>query len=221
MTRSLTESLGGGLPAEWAADFLVAAHFPVTAENVRAVVSWEIAESGGGGGMWNPLNTTQGGFSGSTNANSVGVKNYKDRADGLAANAKVIHNGFYPDVVAAFTRGTSARVIVNAIVVSPWGTRHINLVDHVDVPTDPHAPLADEDEMPSFPAPGKPPLKFKGAKVNLAAKQIHLVGGATMEPAGPPHNPNPWGGAYARLDGKPGFVIWTTGDLDEYHYLLH
>lgn len=220
MTGSLSESLGGGSPESWARDWLAAARFPVSAENVRAVVSWEIAESSGGGGMWNPLNTTQGGYAGATDANAVGVKNYRTRDDGLRANAKVIHNGLYPNVVAAFARGTSARVTVNAIVQSPWGTRNIHLVDPPGPPPPPPVPPDSEDTMPSFPAPNKSATKFKGARVLLATKQIELRGGATMTPPESPRNPNPWGGAYPRVDGKPGFVIWTENDLDEYHYLL-
>lgn len=127
MTRSLSESLGGGSPDAWALDFLAAARFAPTNANVQAVVSWEYAESSGGGGMWNPLNTTQGGYPGETDFNSVGVKNYAQRADGIAANARVIHNGYYPAVVALFTFGANARAICDAVTRSPWGTGYITL----------------------------------------------------------------------------------------------
>jgi hypothetical protein len=126
VTHSLAESLGGGSPLSWAHDWLVVAGFPTSSPNLRVVVAWEYAESGGGGGMWNPLNTTQP-WPNSTNANSVGVKNYASRADGLGANAHVIHNGLYGPVVAAFDRGTDAAATVAAIVTSPWGTRRIDL----------------------------------------------------------------------------------------------
>lgn len=135
MTHSLSESLAGASPIGWAVEWLEVAGFPGTPSNVRAVLAWMSAESAGGGGMFNPLNTTQGGYAGETNANSVGVKNYRTRADGLAANAKVIHNGLYGPVVAAFQRGDSARAVVDAIVRSPWGTRHIVLGDVPNVPT--------------------------------------------------------------------------------------
>lgn len=127
MTRNLEASLGGRTPEQWARDFLSAANFPPTGENIRAVVSWEYAESGGGGGMYNPLNTTQGGYPGETDYNTVGVKNYAHYGDGIAANAKVIHNGFYPKVVDAFRRGTDARLVCDLITASPWGTGHIVL----------------------------------------------------------------------------------------------
>jgi hypothetical protein len=145
VTRSLSESLGGGSPESWAHDWLAVAGFPTTGENLRVVVAWEWAESGGGGGMWNPLNTTQG-WPNATNANSVGVKNYASRNDGLGANAKVIHNGLYGPVVAAFDRGDNAYVTVGAIVTSPWGTRRINLGGPIPTPA---------------PAPIPPPMKAR------------------------------------------------------------
>lgn len=127
MTRSLSETLGGTSPEQWAIDFLHAAGFAPSPANVQAVVSWEYAESSGGGGMFNPLNTTQGGYQGESNFNTVGVKNYRTYADGIAANAKVIHNGFYARVVAAFQRGNSARDICDLVTLSPWGTGPIAL----------------------------------------------------------------------------------------------
>lgn len=128
MTRSLAQSLAGHTPLEWAIDWLGAARFPRTPENVRLVISWEFAESGGGGGMYNPLNTTQGGYAGETDLNSVGVKNYVRWEDGIAANAKVIHNGFYPHVVAEFLLGDDASATAAEIEASPWGTRHLPLL---------------------------------------------------------------------------------------------
>lgn len=127
MTRSLAESLGGRSPDQWALDFLAAARFHPTPDNVRAVVSWEYAESGAGGGMYNPLNTTQGGYAGETDYNSVGVKNYARYDDGIVANARVIHNGYYALAVDRFRRGDNARATCDAITASPWGTGYIAL----------------------------------------------------------------------------------------------
>jgi hypothetical protein len=129
MTNSLAQSLAYTSPVDWAHDWLARANFPDTADNLRVVYSWEYAESGGGGGMWNPLNTTQGGYPGESDLNSVGVKNYTTREDGLNANAKVIHNGYYPIVVGLFGLGNNAAAIAHAIEVSPWGTHHLPLVD--------------------------------------------------------------------------------------------
>lgn len=220
MTRSLAESLAGGSPLVWAADLLAAANEPRTPENLRVVVSWEYAESGAGGGMWNPLNTTQGGYPGETNANSVGVKNYVRREHGIAANARVLHNGFYPNILAALARGDNAQAVIDAIVTSPWGTRHIHLIGPVGPVPVPPAPKPPEDDVLAFPSARKPANKFRGAKVNVAARTIVLEGGAVQVPPGRPTPERPWDCAYARTDGRHGFVIVTAGDLDEYAYEL-
>jgi hypothetical protein len=107
-------------PVQWAKDFLTKLGMPLTSENVRAVTAWEQAE--GTRARFNPLATTQGGFEGTTNLNSVGVKNYASYEDGLAANVKVINNGRYDNVLAALRRGDSAEAVARAIADGPWGT---------------------------------------------------------------------------------------------------
>lgn len=107
-------------PGQWAHDFLTKLGMPVTTENMRAMKAWQQAE--GTAARFNPLATTQGGFAGATNFNSVGVKNYTNYADGLAANVKVIQNGKYPNVLAALRSGNDAMAVARAIKQSPWGT---------------------------------------------------------------------------------------------------
>lgn len=107
---------------KWAQDFLGALGKPVTAANITAVVAWQQAESGGGGGRFNPLNTTQGGFQGETNLNSVGVKNYQSYEDGIAANVKVINNGRYGNILAALDAGNDPMAVARAVAATPWGT---------------------------------------------------------------------------------------------------
>ena len=217
MTHSLAESLGGGSPFIWAHDWLVEAQFPTTPENVRAVVSWEYAESGGGGGMWNPLNTTQGGFAGETDLNSVGVKNYVQRSDGLEANAHVIHNGLYPIVVAQLGFGVSAQAIVDAIVASPWGTKHIQLIPPI-VP--PPAPTPTGDSM-LYLTPGKPdPNKFSGAVVVTGVTEFAVTGDTlcTPDPSVLASNANGIIGSYA--GPAPHTFTVVKSDKDEYHFTL-
>jgi hypothetical protein len=113
---------GGVDPNKWAHDFLTALGKPTTAQNVRAIVAWQQAESGGGGGAFNPLNTTQGGFTGETNLNSVGVKNYQSYQDGIDANVKVINNGYYGPILAALDQGNNAMAVAQAVTQTPWGT---------------------------------------------------------------------------------------------------
>jgi hypothetical protein len=107
-------------PAQWARDFLSALNMPLTSENQRAVVAWQQAE--GTRAAFNPLATTQGGFEGTTNLNSVGVKNYASYADGIAANVKAITNGRYENVLTALSRGDSAEAVARAIADGPWGS---------------------------------------------------------------------------------------------------
>lgn len=105
---------------QWAKDFLTRLNAPITSENVRAITAWEQAE--GTRASYNPLATTQGGFAGETNFNSVGVKNYVSYADGLDANVKVINNGRYANILAALQQGNDANAVARAIADSPWGT---------------------------------------------------------------------------------------------------
>lgn len=129
---------------EWARDFLAQAGFVITPDNLRAVVSWEYAESGvpPNAAKFNPLNTTQK-MPGSWDFNYNGgypVQNYPDYRTGIVANAKVIHNGYYPNVVAALTAGNDAQAVVDAVVASPWGTHHIRLIGSAPVPPAPPPP---------------------------------------------------------------------------------
>ena len=105
---------------QWAKDFLTQIGAPITASNVQAITAWEQAE--GTKAAYNPLATTQGGFAGETQFNSVGVKNYVSYQDGLAANVKVINNGLYPNILAALQQGNDAMAVAQAIASSPWGT---------------------------------------------------------------------------------------------------
>ena len=107
-------------PVQWAKDFLTKLGMPVTGPNVQAVTAWEQAE--GTKAAFNPLATTQSGFAGETQFNSVGVKNYTSYQDGIDANVKVITNGLYPNIIAALQQGTDAMAVAKAIENSPWGT---------------------------------------------------------------------------------------------------
>lgn len=214
MTRSLADSLAGHSPDAWALDFLAAARFAATPSNVRAVVSWEYAESGAGGGMYNPLNTTQGGYPGESDYNSVGVKNYARYVDGIAANARVIRNGFYDEPVRLFELSNDARAICDAITRSPWGTGYIALRGTVTVPPEPR-----KVEMALIASPHRPTLVGRVAAAVWspdAPNRVLLTNGASIAhdvPLGagkrswsPPLPPGPSGiGIMATVgnDGRP------------------
>jgi hypothetical protein len=107
----------------WAQAFLKSLGVPLTADNVAAVVAWEMAE----GGHWyntayyNPLNTTQS-MPGATVFNSVGVKAYTSWAQGLKASVITMRNGYYGGILDALRRGNDAQAVANAVAASPWGT---------------------------------------------------------------------------------------------------
>ncbi len=107
----------------WAQAFLKSLGVPLTADNVAAIVAWEMAE----GGHWyntayyNPLNTTQS-MPGATVFNSVGVKAYTSWLQGLKASVITIRNGYYGGILDALRRGNDAQAVADAVAASPWGT---------------------------------------------------------------------------------------------------
>jgi len=107
----------------WAQAFLKRLGMPMTADNVAAVMAWEMAE----GGHWyntahyNPLNTTQS-MRGATIFNSVGVKAYKSWMQGLEASVITINNGLYGGILAALRTGNDGQAVAAAVAASPWGT---------------------------------------------------------------------------------------------------
>ena len=107
-------------PVQWAKDFLTKLGAPVTASNVQAISAWEQAE--GTKAAFNPLATTQGGYAGETQFNSVGVKNFASYQDGIDANVKVITNGLYGNILTALQQGNNAMSVAQAVASSPWGT---------------------------------------------------------------------------------------------------
>jgi hypothetical protein len=119
-TSSGTLNRAGVDSVGWARDFLSKLGMPITSENVKAVTAWEQAE--GTKASFNPLATTQSGFSGETRFNSVGVKNYATYQDGIDANVHALTNGRYANILAALQAGHNATAVAQAIKDSPWGT---------------------------------------------------------------------------------------------------
>jgi hypothetical protein len=87
---------------------------PITQSNIDALQAW--SEREGGGGAWNPLNTTRP-MPGSTFFNHLssgtGVQNYPNAAIGAQATADSINNGRYPSIVAAFKSGNAFQMLVS------------------------------------------------------------------------------------------------------------
>lgn len=103
MTGSLSDSLPGVTPDDWAKDFLTGLGVPASPANVTFISKWEALESGGGGGLFNPLNSVQQ-APGSTQLNSVGVQNYPDYQTGIAASVQTFKGSLWGPMVAALGR---------------------------------------------------------------------------------------------------------------------
>ena len=109
-------------PFMWRFRLLRAIHARGSAENRKLLRAWARAE--GGTAAYNPLNTTEP-WPGSTNYNSVGVRNYPTAAAGIAATAATLVNGHYDGLVANLRAGSfTARQMVerNAHEFDVWGT---------------------------------------------------------------------------------------------------
>ena len=119
----LTSACAQVTQVTWAQALVKSVGAPVTADNVAAIVAWEMAE----GGHWyntayyNPLNTTQS-MPGATVFNSVGVKAYTSWAQGLRATVITLNNGLYGGILAALHSGNDANAVAGAVAASPWGT---------------------------------------------------------------------------------------------------
>ena len=92
---------------------------PVSNENLKFLYAWRQAE--GKAGKYNPFNTTQG-MPGSTNFNSVGVKNYRSLEDGLIATIKTLKNGRYDCIIKGLKGDIGASEIARCRSLETWGT---------------------------------------------------------------------------------------------------
>lgn len=92
---------------------------PVSEENLKFLYAWRQSE--GKAGKFNPFNTTWD-LPGSTNFNSVGVKNYQTLADGMIATIKTLKNGRYNCIVDGLKNDIGADKIAKCESLKTWGT---------------------------------------------------------------------------------------------------
>lgn len=94
---------------------------PVTDENLKFMYAWRQSE--GKAGKFNPFNTTQK-MPGATNFNSVGVKNYTSKQDGLEATVKTLKNGRYNCILDGLKNDIGAKKISTKCLsdLKTWGT---------------------------------------------------------------------------------------------------
>lgn len=120
----VNKSPGPVTQQSFALDLLRGGGWPISQQNVQAIVGWENAEGGHfhNDAKYNPLNTTQP-EPGAGNTGSQGnIKVYTSWRQGLQATLQTLNNGNYPGILAALTKGDSAAAVGQAIVASPWGT---------------------------------------------------------------------------------------------------
>jgi hypothetical protein len=91
-----------------------------TPEKIKFLKAWRQAE--GGKANYNPFNTTKS-APGTTDYNSVGVKEYPDRQTGLEATIKTLKLSYYTDLVSKLMDDSStAEEIASSPDLETWGT---------------------------------------------------------------------------------------------------
>lgn len=113
-SRALLEKIGNHSPA---------------IQVVQWLVAWTTLETttGSHGAQYNLLNTTEHNTPGVvSDFNDVGVVNYDSFADGIAANAKVLANGFYNDIYSALRFNNILLLTEGSRIngeLDTWGTK--------------------------------------------------------------------------------------------------
>jgi hypothetical protein len=110
----------GQTPKSWADALLKAGGWPVTAANEQSLIAWSIQE--GGGGTYNPLNTTEQGFGATGTLNSAGVKDYPSWADGISATVATLQGGAYTTIVSDLKSGNGIGQNASDELADSWGT---------------------------------------------------------------------------------------------------
>lgn len=90
-----------------------------TKDNMSFMYAWRQSE--GAKALNNPFNTTHK-MPGSTNYNSVGVKNYKTSQDGIQATCKTLKNGRYTDIINGLKNDVGLFELSRMKGLKTWGT---------------------------------------------------------------------------------------------------
>src|SRR5262244_1348196 len=89
-------------PKSWAEAVLAAGGWPKTDANIQSMIAWALNE--GGGGQFNPLNTTLS-EPGASSFNSVNVRNYTSWHQGVTATVATLQGSYYGDIRSALKSG--------------------------------------------------------------------------------------------------------------------
>jgi LysM repeat protein len=107
--------------------------WPVVQSNLEVLLAWMAAENTGA--AFNPLATEEP-WTGSTDFNSAGVKDYLTLAAGIAATLTTLRNGDYPRILEGFSRVTRPDVLAEIVAHSKWGTGNLVYEVLVNVQSD-------------------------------------------------------------------------------------
>lgn len=145
MTNSLADSLPGHSPDEFSRDFLAGlGNKNPSPTTVAFVSSWQAGESGGGGGLYNPLNSVLG-APGASNLNSVGVKNYTSYQQGVQASVATFSQTQWAGVRNALVNNdVGGAIVAIETEYAKWG-------GHVSFPNAPASGVVSAPAPPDAP----------------------------------------------------------------------
>jgi hypothetical protein len=114
---------------QWGDAFLQGLAAPITKRNRIVMLAWIASE--GGDARWNALNTTQE-EPGSTDYNSIGVKNYTSYGQGLTAAIATIRQPGkgYEAILFRLRRNRHSWWTLRAVYASRWGTVKLPFLLH-------------------------------------------------------------------------------------------
>ena len=119
VTRMHGERSGTGEARNFYRAVLAGVGAPASEENLVFMEAWRKAE--GGSATFNPFNTTMP-APGATNYNSVGVKNYISKEQGIDATIRTLRKGYYTKIIESLRQRDDASASAAALAASPWGT---------------------------------------------------------------------------------------------------
>jgi hypothetical protein len=120
---------GQGRDDAFFADVLRGIGAPVNSATLSVLKAWSAFESGTmrnnpDSASWNPLNSTLP-ADGATSFNSIGVRNYASRDQGVRATIATLKSkSHYYDGVLSALRSSNAELAMREIVASPWSGTH-------------------------------------------------------------------------------------------------
>jgi CHAP domain-containing protein len=118
--------MAGFTEVSWAGDLLRRMGFPVTKNNMTAIVAWEYAEGGHfhNSAHFNPLNTTMdhAKYGVMAGGSAAGVASYPNYETGMRETIATLKLPAYHGIRHDLARSAAPSTTAAAVVASPWGT---------------------------------------------------------------------------------------------------